>query len=234
MKRIDILSLVLLSAILCTAADSLARDLTEKKTAGVSQEVTASAVGAPSTYPFTLDQDGIPGLDDERSVIVIISDLHLGMDDRFAEIQKNRAPLVGFLQKLRRAPNIKELVIAGDLLDEWFIPADRDTYAGKSQKEFAQTVAANNKEVVDAFNDIIRDGTIKVTYVPGNHDLPLWFKPNAGQPDMQDGKAVYAATPDGFVQGVQRLVDAGAVFVGGCCGTSPAFIQALAAGIRAG
>ncbi|MDD2518029.1 MAG: hypothetical protein PHR72_07650, partial [Synergistales bacterium] len=62
-------------------------------------------------------------------------------------------------------------VIAGDLVDEWFIPAGVDTYAGKSQKEFVQSVAANNRDVVDSFNDMIRDGKIKVVYVPGNHDL---------------------------------------------------------------
>ncbi len=151
---------MLLSALLCTASLSSASAATEKEPAG-----------APSVYAFTLDEGGIPALGNERSVIVVISDMHLGMDDRYAEIQKNRAPLVDFLQKLRRTPNIKELVIAGDLIDEWFIPADTDTYAGKSQKEFVQAVAVNNKDVVDAFNSIITDGKIKVTYVPGNHDL---------------------------------------------------------------
>jgi hypothetical protein len=72
---------MLLSAILCPASGSIARDLTEEKTAEVQPEVSAAA-GAPSKYPFTLDQGGIPGLGNERSVIVIISDLHLGMDDR--------------------------------------------------------------------------------------------------------------------------------------------------------
>jgi len=37
--------------------------------------------------------------------------------------------------------------------------------------EILKAVAANNKPVIDAFNDIITDGNIKVTYVPGNHDL---------------------------------------------------------------
>jgi len=146
MKKIGILSLMLLSAILCTVSNSFARDFAREKTAGVQPEVSAPA---PYKHPFTLDQDGIAGLNGERSVVVIISDIHLGMDDRYAEIQKNRAPLIDFLQKLRRAPNIKELVIAGDFLDEWFIPANTDTYAGKSQKEFAQAVAANNKEVIE-------------------------------------------------------------------------------------
>ena len=148
MKRMGIMSIMLLSSLLCAAPLCFASD-----------------------YAFTLDESGIPALGDERSVIVVISDLHLGMDDRYAETQENRAPLVDFLQKLRRAPNIKELVIAGDLVDEWFIPAGTDTYAGKTQKEFAMAVAANNKEVFDSFNSIIQDGKIKMTYVPGNHDL---------------------------------------------------------------
>ena len=155
MRRTRILSIMILSALLCTASGGFA----------------SAPQGAPSKYPFTLDEGGIPGLGGERSVIVVISDIHLGMDDRYAETQKNRAPLVDFLQKLRLAPNIRELVIAGDLVDEWFIPASVDTYAGKTQKEFVQAVAANNQEVFDAFNAVIRDGKVKVTYVPGNHDL---------------------------------------------------------------
>jgi UDP-2,3-diacylglucosamine pyrophosphatase LpxH len=158
-------------------------------------------IGASTKYPFTLDQGGIPGLDAERSVIVIISDLHLGMDDRYAETQKNRAPLIDFLQKLRYAPNIKELVIAGDLMDEWFIPAGTDTYAGKSQKEFVQVVAENNKDVVDAFNDIIRDGTIKVTYVPGNHDLLITSESIQtvfpGMAEARDVRGLGTYSPDG-------------------------------------
>lgn len=58
--------------------------------------------------------------------------------------------------------------------------------------------------------------------------LPIWMKPNAGMPELVDGKAVYTATPEKFVQDVIALVEAGASFVGGCCGTSPAFIRGLA------
>jgi len=172
MKKISIISIIMLSAIPYATSVLSAYQLAEGEADDIQRGVVMVEDIAPiSKYPFTLDPNGIPGLEDKRSVIVIISDLHLGMDDRFAEIQKNRSSLVDFLQKLRRAPNIKELVIAGDLMDEWFIPADTDTYAGKSQGEFVQAIAANNKDVIDAFNDIIQDGAIKVTYVPGNHDL---------------------------------------------------------------
>ena len=111
MRRARILSVMILSALLCTASGGFA----------------SAPEAAPSKYPFTLDQGGIPGLGGERSVIVVISDIHLGMDDRYAETQKNRAPLADFVRKIGRSPNVRELVIAGDFLDEWFIPAGTDT-----------------------------------------------------------------------------------------------------------
>jgi methionine synthase I (cobalamin-dependent) len=58
--------------------------------------------------------------------------------------------------------------------------------------------------------------------------LPVWIKPNAGLPVMEGGRAVYAMTPSEFATFRAALVEAGADFLGGCCGTSPAFIQALA------
>jgi methionine synthase I (cobalamin-dependent) len=58
-------------------------------------------------------------------------------------------------------------------------------------------------------------------------DLPLWIKPNAGLPEMEDGQIVYRTTPAEFAESAAAIVEAGASFVGGCCGTSPDFIRAL-------
>jgi methionine synthase I (cobalamin-dependent) len=58
-------------------------------------------------------------------------------------------------------------------------------------------------------------------------DLPVWIKPNAGMPTIEAGQAVYTMQPDVFASQLSALVVAGASFVGGCCGTNPAFIQAL-------
>jgi methionine synthase I (cobalamin-dependent) len=58
-------------------------------------------------------------------------------------------------------------------------------------------------------------------------DRPLWIKPNAGLPEVVDGRAFYRQTPEQFAQFVPGLIEAGASFVGGCCGTSPEFIAAI-------
>ena len=54
--------------------------------------------------------------------------------------------------------------------------------------------------------------------------LPIAVKPNAGLPQVVDGRTVFTVGPDEFAHDVAALVDAGASIVGGCCGTTPAHI----------
>ena len=60
-------------------------------------------------------------------------------------------------------------------------------------------------------------------------NLPLILKPNAGLPDPETG--VYRTTPEEFAQDCAALTDVGAAYIGGCCGTTPAFIEALNAAL---
>ena len=65
-------------------------------------------------------------------------------------------------------------------------------------------------------------------------DRPIMIQSNAGSPELVDGRAVYRLTPDEFAQGMKAVVAAGASIVGGCCGTTPAHIAALARQLKAG
>ncbi|NCB02789.1 MAG: metallophosphoesterase [Spirochaetia bacterium] len=109
----------------------------------------------------------------ERNMIVVMSDMHLGADLSYAECKENLKPLENLLLEIKASPSVKELVIAGDLLDEWFVPAPVDTYQGSDQADFVRRIALANKGVIDAFNSIINEKKILVTYVPGNHDLTV-------------------------------------------------------------
>ncbi len=57
--------------------------------------------------------------------------------------------------------------------------------------------------------------------------IPILAKPNAGLPELEDGKTVYKMTPDEFVSYIPSLVNAGAGMLGGCCGTDAEFIRQL-------
>ena len=60
-------------------------------------------------------------------------------------------------------------------------------------------------------------------------DVPLIAKPNAGLPEIRpDGSAHYAMTPTRFAREMRKLHRAGATILGGCCGTTPDHIRALA------
>ncbi len=58
--------------------------------------------------------------------------------------------------------------------------------------------------------------------------VPVFAKPNAGMPELVDGKSVYLMTPEVFAEDMKLLVEAGAGMIGGCCGTTPAHIKAMA------
>lgn len=59
--------------------------------------------------------------------------------------------------------------------------------------------------------------------------LPIWFKPNAGLPAVDEsGKAVYQTTPQQMAEYVTRWISAGARVIGGCCGTSPEHLATIA------
>lgn len=58
-------------------------------------------------------------------------------------------------------------------------------------------------------------------------DLPLWIKPNAGLPEAVDDGVVFRTTAAEFVQHVPGLLQAGANFIGGCCGTNQDFVAAI-------
>jgi methionine synthase I (cobalamin-dependent) len=60
-------------------------------------------------------------------------------------------------------------------------------------------------------------------------DLPIWIKPNAGLPTIEGTSIRYATSADYFASHFAALADAGASFVGSCCGSTPEFIAALVA-----
>ena len=57
--------------------------------------------------------------------------------------------------------------------------------------------------------------------------VPVILKPNAGLPRSVDGKTVYDVEPEEFAAEVAQLMEKGVRVAGGCCGTTPAYIDAL-------
>ncbi|MCJ7728752.1 MAG: homocysteine S-methyltransferase family protein [Sedimentisphaerales bacterium] len=60
----------------------------------------------------------------------------------------------------------------------------------------------------------------------------IFAEPNAGKPELVDGKAVYKVTPDEFASAAQKIYAAGVTIIGGCCGSTPEHIHTLAKKLR--
>jgi len=59
--------------------------------------------------------------------------------------------------------------------------------------------------------------------------VPVLAEPNAGRPELVEGKAVYKVTAEEFAAAAGKIVGAGITIIGGCCGTGPAHIKAVSA-----
>ena len=96
------------------------------------------------------------------------------------------------------------------------------------------------KELTDAGADIIgANCALGIdAYIPicqrlrASTDRPVWIKANAGLPEMVDGKVMYHSTPEAFASSIPALLQAGASFVGGCCGTNPEYVRAISETVR--
>lgn len=57
--------------------------------------------------------------------------------------------------------------------------------------------------------------------------IPVIVNPNAGLPRSENGKTVFDVGAEEFAEDMEEIVTMGAWFAGGCCGTTPAHIQAM-------
>lgn len=76
------------------------------------------------------------------------------------------------------------------------------------------------------------NGILKLIDGIGSDKLPYSVYPNAGAASFVDGKYEYAAGPDYFATMAQKFADRGAHLIGGCCGTTPQHIAAMAAALQ--
>ncbi len=64
-------------------------------------------------------------------------------------------------------------------------------------------------------------------------NTPILIHANAGMPVLEDGKTVFKETPEAMAARVPELIAAGANIIGGCCGTNPNHIAAMAKAAKA-
>lgn len=101
-------------------------------------------------------------------------------------------------------------------------PEDAVQRLGDAGADVVGTNCGNGIEVMIEVATAMRAATDKFLLVHSN----------AGIPEIVKGRIVYPETPEFMAPGFRKLVDLGVNIVGGCCGTTPAHIAALAEAVR--
>jgi UDP-2,3-diacylglucosamine pyrophosphatase LpxH len=118
-----------------------------------------------------------------RNSIVCISDIHMGdsrsVSSGYCWFVKNAPALETLLDSVLKSPQVKQLVILGDLFDGWVIPYSLppfDSGAGiHNSRDYFLSIANSpaNTNIINKLKAIAASGTIRLIYVPGNHDMLL-------------------------------------------------------------
>lgn len=90
----------------------------------------------------------------------------------------------------------------------------------------AQIIGANCGNGVEGMIEIVKD--IRTV----NAEIPILIHANAGLPELIDGETVFPESPNQMAGFVNRLIEAGANIIGGCCGTTPEHIRKIKEAVK--
>ena len=110
------------------------------------------------------------------------------------------------------------------------VPKGYRTMMGVAPEAAVSTLRAAGATLVGCNCEISAEAMAAlVPELAGLNGGVTYAQPNAGQPHLVDGRTVYDETPEHFASVVATYPSQGAGIVGGCCGTTPEYIAALAA-----
>ncbi|HEX4656945.1 MAG TPA: bifunctional homocysteine S-methyltransferase/methylenetetrahydrofolate reductase [Streptosporangiaceae bacterium] len=136
----------------------------------------------------------------------------------------------GYLDELAEAVTVAAELSSLPIIAQATFASDGRTLGGESPREVASALSGLPIVVLGTNCTLGPQGLLAVIEALVPHtSLPVSAQPNAGLPRRVAGRR-FEYNVDGayFARYARRLVEAGAALVGGCCGTTPAQIQAAA------
>ncbi len=104
------------------------------------------------------------------------------------------------------------------------------TMMGDSAEQCAKILTDAGADAIGAnCGDLVPSQmAVVVSLLKAAMPLPVLAQPNAGKPKLVGSETVFEMAPAAFAEGIAECLRAGARLVGGCCGTTPAHIRAVA------
>ena len=108
------------------------------------------------------------------------------------------------------------------------VGTDGKTHYGTDPEVFGPALQALGADVIGVNCSVGPHGVLEaVEKLARVVTVPLSAQPNAGLPREVGDRKIYMASPEYMASYARRIVEAGARFVGGCCGTTPDHIRAV-------
>jgi len=108
------------------------------------------------------------------------------------------------------------------------VGTDGKTHYGTEPATFGPQLQALGADVIGVNCSVGPHGVLEaIEQLAKVVTVPLSAQPNAGLPREVGDRKIYMASPEYMASYARRIVEAGARFVGGCCGTTPDHIKAM-------
>ena len=147
------------------------------------------------------------------------------------DVQEMRAALLASLDARNEAEKTKEDV---QIICQFSFSEDGRTITGTPPAVAATIVEAIGADIIGINCSL---GTEQITplieEIASVTNLPISCQPNAGMPQLINKQTVFPLTAEEMGPLMLAIVDAGASYVGGCCGTTPAHIQSISNAVKA-
>jgi homocysteine S-methyltransferase len=183
----------------------------------------ASVVGAIGPLGLRLEPFGPTSRDEARDRFRRQVDglLAGGVDGFVLETFSDLEEIHAALRAVREAcdlPAVTQMTIGDDGL----------TAYGTTPEDFARQLAGWGADVIGVNCSVGPAGVLDaVERMAKATDRPLSAQPNAGLPKDVGDRKIYLASPEYMASYARRMVEAGARFIGGCCGTTPEHIRKM-------
>jgi homocysteine S-methyltransferase len=179
------------------------------------------APATPTGYHGQIPPSELRGAFREQIAALVEADVDLLMFETFSSLSELVAA-VGTAREITTLPIVAQMTFV----------EDGRSLTGDTPAEVAAALESLDVSVIGANCVLGPQGLLEVLRELARHTgLPLVAQPNAGPPTLLDGRFRYTADPEYFARYARSFVEVGAAMVGGCCGTTPAHIEAVAAAV---
>ena len=147
------------------------------------------------------------------------------------DVQEMRAALLASLDARNEAGKTKEDV---QIICQFSFSEDGRTITGTPPAVAATIVEAIGADIIGINCSLGPEQiTPLIEEIASVTNLPISCQPNAGMPQLINKQTVFPLTAEEMGPLMLAIVDAGASYVGGCCGTTPAHIQSISNAVKA-